>query len=106
MAHSSEPPHSPKFFPLFLPGPPARAVAFPAATTHLGPMAPDTPVPAPTEDDAAERLALEAAVAEARASGPGIPHEVARERLLGMIAEARERIAALQKAAEEQAREA
>jgi hypothetical protein len=67
-------------------------------------MAPDMPVPAPTEDDEAERLALEAAVAEARASGPAIPHEVVRERLLEMAAEARERIAALQRA--EQAREA
>jgi hypothetical protein len=70
-------------------------------------MSPDTPVPLPIEDDEAERLALEAAVAEARASGPGIPHEMVRARMMEMIAEARERIAALQReAAERQTREA
>jgi hypothetical protein len=70
-------------------------------------MAPDTHTPAPIEDDEAERLALEAAVAEARASGPGVPHEVVRERMVEMIAEARQRIADLQQeAADRQAREA
>jgi hypothetical protein len=70
-------------------------------------MSPDTPIPPPIEDDEAERLALEAAVAEARASGPGIPHEVVRERMMEMIAEARGRVAALRgKTAEQQAPEA
>lgn len=62
-------------------------------------MAPDTHTPAPIEADEAERLALAAAVAEARASGPGIPHEAVRERMLEMIAEARRRIADLQREA-------
>lgn len=69
-------------------------------------MPPDTHTPAPIEDDEAERLALEAAVAEARAGGPGIPHEVVRERMVEMIAEARQRIAELREAAERQASEA
>lgn len=56
---------------------------------------PDTPLPTLIDDAAAERLALEAAVAEARAGGPGIPHAVVRERMLAMVAEARQRIAAL-----------
>ena len=50
-------------------------------------MAPDTNTPAPVEDEEAERLALEAAVAEARASGAVIPHERVRERMAEMIAE-------------------
>ncbi len=62
-------------------------------------MAPDTLPPAPLEDDEAERLALEAAVAEARASGPGIPHEVVRKRMVEMIAQAQERIADLHREA-------
>lgn len=62
---------------------------------------PDTPITSPVEDDEAERLALEAAVAEARASGPGIPHEVVRKRMVEMIAEARQRIADLQQDATE-----
>lgn len=55
-----------------------------------------TPI-APTIDyEEAERLLLEAAVAEARAeTGPGIPHEEVREEMLVMIAEAQERIAKL-----------
>jgi hypothetical protein len=70
-------------------------------------MAPDTHTPAPIEDCEAERLALDAAVVEARASGPGVPHKVARERMMEMIAEARRRIADLhKKAAERQIREA
>lgn len=62
---------------------------------------PDTPIPTPIEDDEAERLALEAAVEEARASGPGLPHETVRERMLAMIAEARQRIADLHRDATE-----
>ncbi|WP_372619449.1 hypothetical protein [Falsiroseomonas sp.] len=45
----------------------------------------------PLDRDEEERLALEAAVAEARAGGPGISHLVFRKRLLEMIAEARAR---------------
>ena len=59
---------------------------------------PDTLLPTPIEDDEAERLALEAAIAEARASGPGVPHAVVRERMLAMMAEARQRIATLEAA--------
>lgn len=70
-------------------------------------MAPDTLPPPCLEDDEAERLALEAAVAEARTSGPGVPHEVVRKRMVEMIAQARERIADLHReAADRQAREA
>lgn len=47
----------------------------------------------PMDPEEAERLALEAAVAEARESGPGIPHSVMRKRLLEMIAEAQASIA-------------
>jgi hypothetical protein len=43
----------------------------------------------------AERLALEKAVAEARGSGPDIPHEAVRAELQHWIEEARRRIAAL-----------
>jgi hypothetical protein len=46
-----------------------------------------------TEADTTELRLLEAAVAEARAGGPGIPHDVMRERMLEMIARAR-RVAA------------
>ena len=57
----------------------------------------DGPTDPPDTDDIELRL-LEAAVAEARASGPGIPHEVMRERMLEMIAKAKrlsaERLAA------------
>lgn len=56
---------------------------------------PDTHTPAPIEDDEAERLALAAAVAEARASGPGIPHEVVREEMLRDIERLRQKMAAL-----------
>ena len=50
----------------------------------------------PIESDEAERLALEAAVAEARADPrPGIPHEVVREQLLRDADRARQRIADL-----------
>lgn len=62
-------------------------------------MAPDTPIPA--EPDEAERLALEAAVAEARAGGPGVPHEQVRQRMLEILAEARDRIARLDRPAAE-----
>lgn len=58
-------------------------------------MAPDTHPPTPVEDDEAERLALEAAVAEARASGPGIPHEVVREEMLRDIERLRRKVAGL-----------
>ena len=58
-------------------------------------MAPDTHIPAPIEEDEAERLALEAAVAKARASGPGIPHEVVREEMLQEIERLRLKVAAL-----------
>jgi len=50
-----------------------------------------------TEAEAAEQLALEAAIAEADASGPGVPHEVVRERLLEMVSQARARIAELKR---------
>jgi hypothetical protein len=58
-------------------------------------MAPDTHAPAPIDDDEAERLALEAAVAEVRASGPGIPHEVVREEMLRDIERIRRKVAGL-----------
>jgi len=64
-------------------------------------MAPDTH-PARLEADQAEQLALKAAVAEARAGGPGIPHAVVRGRMLAMVREARQRIEALQRDAAEQ----
>jgi hypothetical protein len=70
-------------------------------------MPPDTHPSGPVEAAEAERLALEAAVAEARASGPTIPHDVVRQRMAEMIATAQERIATLQReAAEAQARQA
>ena len=56
-------------------------------------MAPDTPIPA--DPDEAERLALEVAIAEARAGGPGVPHEQVQRRMLEMLAEIRDRIARL-----------
>jgi hypothetical protein len=46
-----------------------------------------------TEAEMTELRLLEAAVAEARAGAPGIPHDVMRERMLEMIAKAR-RVAA------------
>lgn len=46
-----------------------------------------------TGPDEIERQLLEAAVAEALASGPPIPHAVVRQRMLAMIAEARARMA-------------
>lgn len=50
----------------------------------------------PVEGDGAERLALEAAVAEARADlRPGIPHGVVREQLLRDADRARQQIADL-----------
>jgi hypothetical protein len=49
----------------------------------------DQPVPEPLDPEEEERLALEAAVAEARAGSPGIPHTVFRKRMLEMIEEAR-----------------
>lgn len=50
----------------------------------------------PVEGDEAERLALEAAVAEARADPrPGVLHSVVREQLLRDAARARKRIAEL-----------
>ena len=50
----------------------------------------------PIEDDEAERLALEAAVAEARAdSRPSVPHATVREQLLRDAERARRRIAEL-----------
>lgn len=59
-------------------------------------MAPDTPISPAIDYEEAERLLLEAAVAEARAEeGRGIPHEEVREEMLAMIAEAQERIATL-----------
>lgn len=61
-------------------------------------MPPDTHPPPPLhiEDDEAERLAMEAAVAEARASDPAddVPHEVVREELLRFAEAMRRRIAA------------
>lgn len=71
-------------------------------------MAPDTNLPAlpgehhgaPADTPAdADRLALEAAVAEAREGGPGIPHGQVRARMLEMVGEARQRIARLQQGA-------
>ena len=53
----------------------------------------DGPTDPPDTDDVELRL-LEAAVAEARASGPGIPHEVMRAELLAWKAEAERLIAA------------
>jgi hypothetical protein len=47
------------------------------------------------EDDRAELLALEAAIAEADRGGPSIPHVVVRKRLLEMVVEADKRISAL-----------
>ncbi len=52
----------------------------------------------PEARDDTERLLLEAAVAEARADGGTIPHEVMRQRMVDMIAEARRRTAELTKA--------
>ena len=50
----------------------------------------------PLDPDEAERLALEAAVAEARADlGPDIPHEDVRAEMLANIERANRRIAAL-----------
>lgn len=50
----------------------------------------------PIESDQAERLALEAAVAEARADPrPDIPHEEVREEMLANIERANRRIAEL-----------
>jgi acyl-CoA reductase-like NAD-dependent aldehyde dehydrogenase len=51
------------------------------------------------EEGDAERRAIEAAVAKARAdTRPGIPHEQVREKLLRFADEMRRRIAALSKA--------
>jgi hypothetical protein len=50
----------------------------------------DRTMPDRIEPEEAERLALEAAVAEARAAGPGVPHEVVRLRLMEMARAARE----------------
>ena len=61
-----------------------------AAMTHPDEDGPTDP---PDTDDIELRL-LEAAVAEARASGPGIPHEVMRAELLAWKAEAERLIAA------------
>jgi hypothetical protein len=50
----------------------------------------------PIESDEAERLALEAAVAEARADPrPSVPHATVREQLLRDAEQARQRIAKL-----------
>lgn len=63
---------------------------------------PDTPIIPPAETDAAERAALEAAVARAWASvaaGGVTPHEAVRNDLHAFIEAARRRIAALDKGA-------
>ncbi len=56
------------------------------------------PRPQHIEDDEAERLALEAAIAEARAeTEPGIPHEDVRGEMLCSIEALRQRIGAMAK---------
>lgn len=60
----------------------------------------DTTPPRPRhiEGDEAERLALEAAIAEARAeTGPGIPHEEVRGEMLRSIETLRRKIEAMTK---------
>lgn len=50
-----------------------------------------SPGPAPIENDEAERLALEAAIAEARGdTRPSLPHEIVRAQLLSDEARARD----------------
>lgn len=56
---------------------------------------PDTPMPTPLTDAEIERRLMERAIAEARASGPDIPHDVVREEMLRELAELRKRIEAL-----------
>jgi len=56
----------------------------------------DSPTVLPIESDEAERLALEAAVAEARADPrPSVSHAIVREQLLRDAERARRRIAEL-----------
>lgn len=57
-------------------------------------MPPDSLPLAGSEAESDELRCLEAAIAQARVGGPGIPHEQVRERMLEMMAEARVRIAA------------
>jgi hypothetical protein len=62
-------------------------------------MTREIPMVPPVEDNEADRVALEAAVAEARASGPGTPHEQVRARMSEMVSAARSRIADLHRGA-------
>jgi hypothetical protein len=54
--------------------------------------------PPPDDAEDTERLLLEAAVAEARNGDDAVPHDVMRQRMMEMIAEARRRSAAQAKA--------
>ena len=56
---------------------------------HAGAMPDTNPLP-PYDLDEAERRLLEAAVKEARESGPTIPHAVVRAEMLGEIARLRQ----------------
>lgn len=60
---------------------------------YAGAMPDTNPAPLPPLDlDEAERLLLEAAVKEARESGPTVPHEVVRVELLEEAARLRQLI--------------
>ncbi|MCQ4162773.1 hypothetical protein NON00_22975 [Roseomonas sp. GC11] len=58
-------------------------------------MPPDTHAPGYIEMDEAEGVALAAAVAAARESGPGVPHEEVREEMLRDIERLRQKVAGL-----------
>lgn len=56
---------------------------------------PDTPMPQPLTDAEIERRLLDRAVAEARASGPDVPHEVVRAEMVQELEQLRRKIEAL-----------
>ena len=56
---------------------------------------PDTPMAQPLTDAEIERRLLDRAVAEARASGPDVPHEVVRAEMVQELEQLRRKIEAL-----------